>query len=352
MIVPAEVSRQKGPLEFLLCTEQTRDYESLLKTKVQPHSLHAALLTLGLLPGKPAQWSNPAGEKPVFMPPRGAELELTLRWKDDKGVAHEAPATDWLITAQNKPAPATRWVFVGSENLDDGRYWADVEGRTISLANFAASVIDVPFKSSDKNALLEYAANDKAVPAEGTAVDLVITAVKGAESAPVARITFTVDAFGRLDLDGLPVAPDKVVETVKKYVAVHPQCAAEVRLDARALVYDRERLRLMLEEAGVTDVNFRPQLSGELLPRTRQEAAQALAWWKDQFANAKDLLSDPAEDAEATLKQIQRRQREIQADLERLDQYARQLQGLVEEYKKNQPATQPSAEAWPAPAFP
>ena len=336
VVLQAAISLQEGALEFLVCTQGTRDYEALLTTKAPPSSIHAALLMLGLSPGKSGQWIQPAGEKSVFVPPRGAPLEIAVRWTDAKGVAREVPVTDWLL-GNGKPAAPAKWVFVGSDILDDGRYWADIEGHSVSLANFASSVIDVPFQSSDKNAFLEFAVNAKTVPPKGTAVEVIITAVKGAETAPVARVSFSVDALGRIEMDGQPIAPDKIVTAVKQFMIKHAQGAADVRLSERALVYDRERLRALLEEGGMTDVAFRLQQSGEeALPRTSVQAAQALSWWKEQFATAKDLLNDPAQDAEAALKVIQRRRQELEKAGQLWEEYARRLAGLLDEYKKKQ----------------
>jgi len=52
--IAAEIAQRDGPLELLLCHQGERDYESLLRTKAKPSGLHAALLALGLRPGKAA----------------------------------------------------------------------------------------------------------------------------------------------------------------------------------------------------------------------------------------------------------------------------------------------------------
>jgi hypothetical protein len=349
VVIEASVCLQQGLLEFLLCKQGTKDYESLLATKASPSSLHAALLALGLMPGKPAQWTTPPGQEPVFVPPQGALLDIALRWVDQKGTPHEAPATDWMLTAgTKKPAPATRWVFVGSDFLEDGQYWADVEGQFVSVANFASTVIDVPFRSSDKNALLEFVADSRVVPPKATPVQVVITAVKGAETAPVARISLTVDHLGRIEMDGRPMSPEDVAAAAKQFLSLHAQGAADVRLSGRALVFDQERLRDILQEAGLTDVSFRRLTGGEeVLPRTAAQAAKSIAWWKQQFAQAKDLLTDPGEDAAAALAGIQRQRKELQALAELWADYADQVSALAAEYRARRqqttaPATGPS----------
>ncbi len=335
VVVEAAVSLRQGALEFALCTEGTKDYESLLSTKAAPSSLHAALLALGLAPGKPAHWTTPADKKPVFVPPKGAMLDVSVRWKDAEGKPHECPVTDWMLAAgTQKKADPTRWVFVGSDVLDDGRYWADLEGHHISVANFASSVVDVPFESSDKAALLQFTANADAMPAKGTKVEVVFTAVQGAENDPDARISLAIDALGRITMDGAAVAVEEVPAAAKKFLARHSAAVADVRMDPRALVYDRERLQAALAEAGLGDVTFRmTAVADEILPRSPAEAARALEYWKGQFAQAKDLIVDPAEDAKATLKHIEQRRKQVESISELWADYAARLQALLKEYQ-------------------
>ena len=335
VIIDAAVSERQELLEFLLCTKGTKDYESLLVTEVKPSTLHAALLALNLAPGKPGRWSTPAGKEPVFLPPAGAGLEIAIRWKDKKGRRHEVPATDWLLAAGTKKKPKPiRWVFVGSGLLDDGSYWADVEGHHISLANFASSVIDVPFESSEKNAFLEFAPNTRAIPPKGTPVEVVITPVKGAEKAPDARITFVVDRLGRIEMDGQRIAPEDIPKAVRAFLARHSRGSAEIKIDPLALAYDRDRLEDILAEAGVTEVRVETRhLEGQLLPRTATQAAKALAWWRKRFATASEQLVDPAEDATRVLRHIERRRKELQDLLEIWGDYAARLAELLRRHQ-------------------
>ena len=341
VVLDAVVSERQEMLEFLLCKKGTKDYESLLVTTVPPSSLHAALLALNLMPGKPARWSQVPGKEPVFLSPSGATLEIAVRWKDAKG-RRSKPVTDWLLIAGGKQKPThNRWVFVGSSFLDDGSYWADEEGHHVSLANFASSVIDVPFRSSDKTAFLEFRPNTDAVPPKGTAVEVVFTAVKGAENAPVARTVFTIDALGRLRMDGRPIAPEDVEKAVKAFLARHTKGAAEVIVDPRALVFDRDRLEKILENAGLTDVTVRTRaLADEILPRSADQAAKALAWWKRQFAEAARSIIDPAEDAAAALKHLEHRRKRLGEMSDLWADYAKGLRKLLAEHQaaqKNRP---------------
>ena len=346
VVIEAVVSQPQGQLEFLLCLEGTKDYEAMLTTKVPPSAVHAALLALNLMPGKPARWQAPPGKPPAFMPPTGANLEVSFRYNDKDGKARQAPAAQWLLAGQKKKTPdLAHFVFDGSDILDDGRYWADVEGGIISLANFASSVIDVPFQSTDKNAFLEFVADGGKVPPAGTAVQVVLTAAQGAEAAEVARISLTVDSLGRIRLDGQALAPEAVGEQVKALLGRHTQLSADIRLDPQALVHDRERLKVILEDAGVTDLSFRVvQSNDDVLPRTPEEAARTLAWWKQQLANARELIVDPFEDAQRVIQQVQRQRRQLDDTRGLWAQYAEQLARLVREQQAaTQPATAPAA---------
>lgn len=340
VVLDAKVSQQEGMLEFLLCTAGTKDYESLLKTDVKPSTLHAAILALGLRPGKPAEWTTLPGQEPVFAPPRGAQLDITLRTKDKDGKVHEVPATDWLLVAGGKKAAKpSRWVFVGSNILDDGKYWADVDGHHISVANFASSVIDVPFESSDKNALRDFAAEGKKVPAKDTPVEVVITALAGQDKAEVARLMMAVDRLGRIVVEDKPAAPEDIEAIAKAFLQAHAKGAVEVLIDPRAMVFDRERLKGVLEQAGVTDITFRTQgFEQELLPRTAEQLARAMTWWKEQFAQAGQLLTDPAEDAEAVLKQIAEQRRQLEEMGKLWGRYAEQLDAAAKAHKAAQAA--------------
>jgi len=327
----AVVAQREDALEFLLCTTGTKEYESLLATPVKPSMLHAALLALDLRPGKSGRWSDREGAEPVFLPPAGAKLALTVRWTDAKGARREAPVSDWLIEGASRAAPkALSWVFVGSAILDDGSYWGDGEGHHVSLANFASSVIDVPFASSSKTAMLEFCPNRDAMPPKGTPVELVITALPGGEKAPDARVTFTIDPLGRIEMDAAPILPEQIGAAAREFLARHSRGAAEVIIDPRALAFDRERLTGILNDAGMTEVSFRTRrLTDEVLPRTADEAARAVGWWRTQLEQAGEQLIDPADDARALLKHIDNRRKEIEALRALWGDYASQLKTLL-----------------------
>ena len=335
VIMQAEVCRQSSMLEFLVCREGTKEYESILRTKAPGQQLHAALLALGLTPGKPARWSG-SGETARFLPPQGPGIEIMLRWKDKKGKIHRASAGQWLISAgQKKVAMPKEWIFIGSEIMPDGRYWADVDGEIISVANFASAVLDVPFESSDKNAQLDFEANARVVPPVKTPVEIILSPKAGAEKSPHARVLLEIDRFGRFRVAGRGILATDLEKWAQRYVTKHPRGQVHIRAAGRALVADVARARDELRVGGVDEIEVtRLVPEGAILPRTAAQADQELTWWAWKFQNAKDLIRDPGEQAEATLKQIAQDIQRLQATQTMWQSYASRLRKAMNEYKK------------------
>lgn len=335
-----------GALELLVCSAGTKEHESILATRARPSHLHAALLALGLLPGRAAHWAHAPDGKAVQAPPAGAGVEVWLRYADAAGQTHTVPASQWMVTLKDKaPAPPVGWVFVGSAILESGRYWADIEGEVISVGNFPGSVIDVPFESSIDNSLLDFGVNTKAVPAKGTAVTVIIKPQPGAQDAEVARAVFEIDRFGRYALDGHPMTPDQIIAWASDFKARHSRPYVAIHAAARALVFDVERLKSILADARITDIEVdMASVAGEILPRTNEQAAEQLKWWQDQFAQYKDLINEPGEQADVVLRQIDYRRKEVAEMLQMWAQYGQQLERALGAYRAaTQPASAPAA---------
>lgn len=136
-------------LEQLVCTPNTREHEVLAVVSARPSHVHAALLVLGLEPGRPASWTQEDGEL-IPHDPEGPELEVEFRYKDDEGVERTARPTDWVVNYNDRSQhlPDKRLIFAGSamKKLRDGteRYMADGEGTIVGLASFCTEVIAWP----------------------------------------------------------------------------------------------------------------------------------------------------------------------------------------------------------------
>ena len=351
VVISSEVCLRSGGLEFLLCRGNDKAHESILRTAALPSHVHAALLALGLTPGVPARWSAPGeGREPKFLPPEGPQLAISFRWKDKEGKDRQADAMSWLSPMGQRGATMPKvFIFVGSVLLPNNEYLADGDGQIVSLSNFPAAVIDVPFESSSKNELLEFECRTDGIPPLGTPVDVIVSPLPGAEKAQRARVILDIDRFGRLRIDGKPIAPEELADWARGYLADHDKGMVVIHADGRALVFDVERAREELRTGGVRDIDerrFPPE--GEPLPRTPEQARQAIQWWAQQFAGAKDLIIDPSQSAQAVLDQIGRQLRELEATKELWSSYAGDLRKMTEQYKAStQPAGKDQAQRQP-----
>jgi hypothetical protein len=344
LIIQAEVCYDGMPLEAFLCRAGTKDYESVLSTPARPSDVHAALLALGLTQGKPARMSKADTQPARFLPPEGPRLAVTLRWKDKDGKDREAPAGAWLTHVGDKKAdPPKEWVFVGSDVLPGGRYWADqeMEGDIISLSNFASAVLDVPFQSTSENASLEFTGNAKAIPPKGTAVDVVIRLLEGAEKSPAARFLVELDRFGRYWIDGQARDADDLAAWAGRLLQKHSEAMVVIRADPLARLRDLDRARDQLRLAGVPEVDEQTLAAPEdAVPLVAEQAAWALAKWKEKFAKWDKLLWDPFQEARDHLQDVQRELRLLEARKAMLGEYEAHLRAAL---KEAQAATQPAS---------
>lgn len=344
--IDAKVCLRSGPLEFLLCKQGTKEHESILNTNAEASNIHAALLVLGLTPGKPATWEiDPLTGNNRAIPPRGAGLKITLHWTDKNGTKRHAQPVDWLKPFEHEGIKANgpkktnmpkEWIFVGSLILRDERYWADLEGGIISVANFASSVIDVPFRSSNENQLLEFSANTEAIPPDGTDVRVTITPVKGAKKAPHAREIIEIDHNGGLRLHGRKISWEKVSKWAEKYTSQHSRGMVLIRASPYTLVHDVQHLKDELLLGGVRQMEV-AHLAADPppLPRTAAQAKSELQRFEKQLANPEDYLSDPVRKARQRLDQIKAQSKEHRR-LEGLwSEYAASLEQLLAEYKSS-----------------
>ncbi len=334
IILDAKVCLRQGSLELLICKVGSKEHESILHTDAAAAHLHAALLALGLAPGKPAEWV--VGGQPRLLPPRGAGLKLTLRWKDKKGEIHEVDPSKWLAPA-DADAKATlpkTWIFVGSDMLSDGRYWADADGDVVSLANFASAVIDVPFESSSNNAILSFKPNTAAIPPLKTPVEVIITSLPGARNAPHARAVLYIGRNGDMRLGPRPIDPSELEKWARQYVARHAKGRVVVRATPRAIAHDIATVKRELEMGQVSDIRVEHLMSNDvLLPRTGARAARVLREWKNKFAKSQELLLDPAEEATETLKQVEVEILRTKRRQALLAGYAKELSAALSRYR-------------------
>lgn len=330
----AEVCLREGILEFLLCGWNTKTHESILHSKAKPSHIHAALLLLGLHPGKPARWS---GQDPDarFLPPAGPGLRITLNWKDKDGKARSADAMSWLRAGDRKGIHVpSRWVFVGSEVLPDNRYWAEVDGEVISVTNFPSAVIDIPVQSSNVDAQRDLYAATAAIPPKGTQVTVTVAPLAGAQNCPDARSMLEIDARGEMRIDGEPIEPDKLTAWAEKFIAKHDRGMVVIRAAGEALVHDVEAARGQLRLGGVREFDYqRLALPDGALPRTGEQVRRAMETWRRKFDRPQDYIEEPAVEAQRQRDRIDLRLKETARNVELLKAYAEQLRKLRDGHK-------------------
>lgn len=332
--IDAQVCLRSGALEFLLCKRGTKEHESIMETRARPSHVHAALLALGLAPGKSAKWS--------LYGPRGAGLKITLHWIDKNGEKHKSDPTNWLqirndgADGRRRAKKLEEWIFVGSKVLADGRYWADLEGGIISVANFASTVIDVPFRSLNENQQLTFSANTKMIPPEGTKIRIVVKPVKGAEKAPHARQMIEINHNGSLSLQGQDISWGKVSKWAEKYISQHSHGMVVVRAQPYALAHDIQHLENELRLGGVRQIEIE-HLSAKLppLPRTPEQARANLQRLEKKLTEPQFYLHSVVKTVKQRLKQIKDRTKENRR-LEHLwDEYSVSLKKLLDEHKSS-----------------
>lgn len=177
-IVPIDCHQEETPevfLEVVACTPGTKEHEALVMTKARASHVHAALLSIGLEPGKPGSW-NWDGEKMTSVEPEGPAVGVRISYERD-GERVEADARDWIVKAEGGGhfGEGATWVFAGSRFVTrDERevYDADGTGLVIGLTTFGSEVVAWHEVISPESDVQEPAwiANRELVPAYKTEV--------------------------------------------------------------------------------------------------------------------------------------------------------------------------------------
>lgn len=173
LVLRARVCLREGFLEHLMCAEQTKEHESVFATKASPRAIHAGLLLTGAEVGHPVRY------KPAFAPPAGSPMSITVEWVED-GKTKSIDAKQFVMDAKTKKPLDRDWVFAGSEQFPDPEdpktiiYAAEHGGDLFTVANFAASILDVPFASSGNDADRSFMANTEKIPKRNTYVSLIL----------------------------------------------------------------------------------------------------------------------------------------------------------------------------------
>ena len=96
LLLKTNVVLREGLLEMFCCLKKTKEHESILAIDAKAYVVHAGLLALGVKTGTPVQFT------PKFVPAKGQELKIFVRWKDKKGKEHRVDARKWIRNATNR----------------------------------------------------------------------------------------------------------------------------------------------------------------------------------------------------------------------------------------------------------
>ena len=176
VVVGGEIAIDKGPIEFFACPRGTKEHESIVSARSTARLVHAALLAVGLVPGKPVSFD------PDYVAATGPAVRVAMRWTDETGTVRELPAQEWIRDTRTGKPMQEQWVFAGSvfwtDPSDGKEYYQADGGDLICLSNFPTAMLDLPIESSQSNEALIFDAFDGRVPPRGTAVEMILSAAK------------------------------------------------------------------------------------------------------------------------------------------------------------------------------
>jgi len=152
-------------------------HEIVVSIDTDPSSVHKALESLGLKPGKPAKGENAKAEGPIVnvfleVPSPGGSKRLTM----DKVL---------LDPKSKKPAPKMTFRFTGSvmspvdpNKPNEKKYGADLTGTLIVLFPVTDETVLQTDWTMKEEKYLKLEVNAEVLPKEGTPIKLVIAAAK------------------------------------------------------------------------------------------------------------------------------------------------------------------------------
>lgn len=149
-IVPIDPHNPQTPriyLEAMVCTNDTKEHESLVMTRARPSHVHAALLLVGITPGTPGDWDW-TGDTIRPVAPTGPRVRAEAVVESPAGTRVE-PLESWVINARDGRRLTVHdaghhHVFGGSQFItkgDERHYRADSEGVIVGLATFGGETL-------------------------------------------------------------------------------------------------------------------------------------------------------------------------------------------------------------------
>jgi hypothetical protein len=179
VVIRAAVCLREGPLELLLCRQQTKEHEAILHADVNAKDIHAALEVCRAKPGSPVKYTDDL----KIIPPHGTTIRVELQYERLPGQWEIVNARKWIRQARSDKELDRDWVFAGSAlwtDPDDPEktvYYLANNGNVISVANFNDALLDLPIASSQANAELIFECWTDRIPPVGTTVYVILTPI-------------------------------------------------------------------------------------------------------------------------------------------------------------------------------
>lgn len=174
VVVGGAIALDRGMIEVFACPRHTKEHEAIVATAASARLMHAALLAIGLEPGRPVAFD------PEYSAAQGPAVEVIVRWNDETGRLQQRRAQELIRSTTTKRQLDADWVFAGSvfwKDPSDGQeYYQADGGDMICVSNFPTAMLDLPLESSQANEALMFEVFEDRVPPRGTEVELVLSA--------------------------------------------------------------------------------------------------------------------------------------------------------------------------------
>jgi len=148
-------------------------HETVVTIEVKPSEVHKALESLGGRAGKPVRGDTTDR-------PSGTEINIYLEIPSDTGSRKVSIDRLLIDPRTGKTMPKVKWFFTGSvlsqpdPNKDEKVYGADLTGTLIAVFPVTNETVLQSSLSMKEEKYLKLETNKKLLPAEGTAVKLVL----------------------------------------------------------------------------------------------------------------------------------------------------------------------------------
>ncbi len=185
---PAKVQMSEGLLEFLIVHENGKIHESLMVTTASPTHLNLAFTLLRYTPSRELYFTPTyAGETPVAPPvisaeeKAGARIAIDVEWKENEKT-RRIPVNEWIQhSAIAASMPAGPWVYGASESYE-GKYIPETTGDIAAIFLSNAAIINYPGADNGNDDV--WIPFSKRIPAEGTAVTVIIAPYQNSKPIP------------------------------------------------------------------------------------------------------------------------------------------------------------------------